>query len=251
MIYVITHKKFKAVTMDGFYEILLVGADMNKVAEYKVRDNTGENISLKNAYFCELTGIYWLWKNIKDNIVGICHYRRYFAESWFWGKRSILTQERIQEYLSDSDIIMPRKRWFDGKNAKDFYAKHHNIDDWNKMVHIIHKLYPEYDNDVAWFEKQKSGYCYNMFITDGSNFNRYCEWLFSILFELEKETFEKDYSIYNRRIYGFLSERMINVWVHHNKLKVKEAFVYNPMLFSMLADQTRRYIVRKIKGEKK
>lgn len=245
-----THKEFQQVVNDDFYQVLMVGASKND-AGYELKDDIGDNISSKNSSYCELTGLYWIWKNRDENITGVCHYRRYFTESIILGRRRILTQEKMQEYLSNSDIIMPHKRLFDGKCAKDFYAKHHNVSDWENMEQTIHRLYPEYDDDVAWFAKQKRGYCYNMFITNKVNFDKYCDWLFAILFELEKMTDEAKYSAYNRRVYGFLSERMLNIWIHHNKLKVRETYVYNPKLFSMLANQTKGYIKRKIKGEKK
>lgn len=251
MIYVITHKKFKPVTTDGFYETLLVGADVNDVAEYAVKDNTGENISSKNAYFCELTGIYWLWKNVKDDIIGVCHYRRYFIKSAILNKNGILGQSEIKEYMGQADVILPRKRWFDGKNALDFYSKYHNIEDWNRMKSVVERICPDYMEDICWLEKQKKGYCYNMFIMTRELFNSYCEWLFSILFELEKITNIESYSKYNKRMYGFLSERMINIWIHHNRLKICEKRVYNPKMFSMLLNQTKEYFIRKIEHREK
>ena len=42
-------------------------------------DNTGDNISEKNPLYCELTGIYWLWKNTTADYKGLMHYRRIFT----------------------------------------------------------------------------------------------------------------------------------------------------------------------------
>ena len=42
-------------------------------------DNTGDNISLKNPFYCELTCLYWAWKNLGCDFIGLVHYRRYFS----------------------------------------------------------------------------------------------------------------------------------------------------------------------------
>lgn len=64
-----------------------------------------------------------------------------------------------------------------------------------------------------------------MFITNKINYDSYCKWLFSILFELEKHIDLTGYNEYQKRIYGFLSERLLNVWIKHNKLKLCEVGV--------------------------
>lgn len=246
MIYIITHKKYKQIIDDGLYKNILVGARNREVNGNWLKDDEGINISEKNSNYCELTGIYWIWKNTSDNVVGVCHYRRYFCEKYLHAKTTLLSRKSVDNYLCECDIIMPRKVWFHGKTALDFYKKYHDINAWNLMVDTIIKKYPNYKYDIEWFEGQKRGYCYNMFITNKMVFDKYCEWLFDILFELEKHINVEKYGVYNKRVYGFLAERMINIWIHHNKLCVVELPVYNSELFSMLWNKTQKYIERKI-----
>ena len=83
MIYIITHKKFKSIIEDQVhYKILHVGSN-DDYYDYYLKDNTGDNISKKNPNYCELTGQYWIWKNVDssaDEITGLIHYRRYFTD---------------------------------------------------------------------------------------------------------------------------------------------------------------------------
>ena len=70
---VATHKKFQMPTQAGYFP-LHVGKSRHtqKLSEY-VGDDTGDNISDKNPFFCELTGLYWLWKNTDSEYVGMVH----------------------------------------------------------------------------------------------------------------------------------------------------------------------------------
>ena len=68
---------------------------------------------------------------------------------------------------------------------------------------------------------------YNMFYTSKRNVDLYCEWLFNILFDVEQKTDMKGYTEYQRRLYGFLSERLLNVWLCKNaNYKVKYLTVF-------------------------
>lgn len=76
-IIIAAHKKYR-MPQDDIYIPLHVGAEGKESIGYQ-GDNTGENISKLNPYFCELTGMYWMWKNLKADYLGLAHYRRHFC----------------------------------------------------------------------------------------------------------------------------------------------------------------------------
>lgn len=220
-IYVITHKKFTPIVKDDFYKNLLVGVDNGNQGEKSyLKDNSNDNISKKNASFCELTGMYWLWKNSNDAIIGITHYRRYFLKRRF--SKKFLSEKNIKKNLKIYDIILPKKSYLDGLTMKDQFKKYHSEEIWKKCGGIIANDFPEYVEDWKWLEKEKKGYFYNMLICNKQLYDSYCEWVFAILFKLEDITDLSTLDAYNQRMYGFISERLLNVWIHHNNLKIKE-----------------------------
>ena len=86
-IYVITHKQFKyADELSSGYTPMMVGANFNPNPQNYLTDNTGENISDKNKEYCELTGLYWIWKNSRSKNVGLAHYRRFFYNKIIGGR---------------------------------------------------------------------------------------------------------------------------------------------------------------------
>lgn len=231
-IYVITHKVYSNIKSSYPYQPLLVGTSLgNSGLDSYLKDNEGENISKKNKNYCELTGMYWIWKNqlTSHNIVGITHYRRYFVKNRkFFRKSSLLTENDIKEALSYSDIILPEKseRQYNGQTAEKFFSINHDWKVWNFTQKIIKEKYPDYLEDFKWFSTQTSGFCFNMMICDSNLYNLYCCWLFPILFELESLIDFSNYDDYNKRMIGFVSERLINIWVHHNNLRVKTYPIY-------------------------
>ena len=118
--------------------------------------------------------------------------------------------------------------------------------DLNTVRKVLMERYPEYliEYDL-YLESRKSSYC-NMFITKAPLFEQYCIWLFDILFETEKRTDITGYTKEEARIYGYLSELLLNVWVKHNKLEV----AYMPMVQNDIDGFTylKRYMKRQILG---
>lgn len=78
-ILVAAHKKYW-MPDDSVYLPIQVGAALHSALGY-VPDNTGYNISDKNPNYCELTALYWAWKNLECEYIGLCHYRRYFGHT--------------------------------------------------------------------------------------------------------------------------------------------------------------------------
>ncbi len=230
-ILVATHKKYW-MPDDKVYVPLHVGREGKQDLGY-IGDNTGDNISSKNANYCELTGLYWAWKNLDCEYIGLCHYRRYFGKIGRWNKyvrsekERILSREELEVLLEDSDIILPEKYSFNDSTVGKQYEQAHKWQDMLEVRKIISEMYPEYLKSFDDTMNSSEAHFLNMFVTKKVIFSEYCEWLFSILFELEKRIDISLYDSYQSRIYGFLSERLFNVWLRKANLKVKCVAIIN------------------------
>lgn len=87
------------------------------------------------------------------------------------------------------------------------------------LLKILFIKYPQYMDIFYKVMNGNSGYFLNMFVMRKKVFNNYCKWLFSILFETERSINLKEYDTYQSRIFGFLSERLFNVWLEYQNLK--------------------------------
>lgn len=220
MIYIATHKKFNVPNLNG-YCALQVGAEGKEKYGY-LRDNIGNHISGKNANYCELTGLYWIWKNTDDSYKGLVHYRRYFGRNNLSNKISdICSYEYLLNCLKSVDIVLPYVEYFK-QNAKEEILLHCCTEEiFDKLRQIIETKYPDYIETYDRYFNENKASLFNMLFCKGEIFDAYCEWLFSILFVLEKQVDLAKLNTYQQRLYGFLSERLLNVWVIKNKLVVK------------------------------
>lgn len=220
MIYIATHKKFD-VPNEKDYIPLHVGAFGKDNLGY-LYDNTGDNISYKNKNYCELTGVYWIYKNSKDDIKGLVHYRRYFSNKY---KMKLLSQNDYRNILKKYDVILPFEYKLDCTVLEN-YEECGFKKDLEITREIIKEKYPDYlDTFNALLDDNKIR-LFNMMVAKDYIFNEYSEWLFDILFELEKRIDISDYNDYQQRIYGFISERLLNVYFRKNNLKIYECGVY-------------------------
>lgn len=217
---------------DDVYLPIHVGREGKTDLGY-IGDNTGDNISAKNANYCELTGLYWAWKNLKNDYIGLCHYRRYFARENIHTdniekkKTAILHRKDYEKLLQEYDVILPVKRNYYVETVRSQYEHAHNKRDIDETKRIVLELYPEYSEAFEKVMGRTKLYILNMFVMKKQQFDEYCSWLFSILFELEKRIDISSYNMYEARVFGFIAERLFNVWLEKQQLNVKEIPVIN------------------------
>ncbi len=215
------------------------GAQLNMIG-----DDTGDNISTKNHLYSELTALYWIVKNADrhSDALGFCHYRRYLISDQyklFVKKRSryytaaseknrdsLLTPTlytSIQELLSENDIIVPRpdysmKHKGIAYTVEQAYELAHIKADWDVTMKVIREKYPEYGESIELLSCQTKMVFNNIMIAPWRIWDNYSTFLFEILFEVEKQI-ELPKQGYQTRVMGFLAERLLNLFIIHNKLK--------------------------------
>ena len=222
-ILVASHKKYR-MPADDIYLPLHVGAE-GKVDEKGraldlgwVKDNTGDNISRLNPGYCELTGLYWGWKNLKADYIGLVHYRRHFCIR----KRSrdpfdnVLTGDQLRPLLKKYWVFVPKKRRYFIETLYSHYAHTHYAEHLDTARAVIEEQCPEYLSSFDRIMKQRHGYMFNMMIMRRDLADSYCSWLFRILFALsEKMGDDSQLSFYQGRYFGRVSEIILNVWLDH------------------------------------
>ena len=225
-IYVLTHKKFY-LDEDDLYVPILNGSKLCDDDFGYLRDDSGDNISDLNEYYAELTGEYWVWKNSDADIVGFCHYRRFFAKNLLLNKK--IDKKEIEDILVNFDIIMPKRNNLTKTNFENIAGSYNdwgygtNPLEYKKLRNIIKNFYPDYLDAFDSVLVSKWCYWYNMFICKKELADKYFTWLFDILKKMENEVNFDDYE--NKRVLGFLSERLLTVFIIKNQLNVKEKHI--------------------------
>lgn len=223
-ILVVTHKEFDTTLVNNKeeYKIIKVGSQLSdKKAEELgfVSDNQGKNIALLNDYYCELTALYWAWKNLPPEytIIGLTHYRRYFFSYSKEDQTGILREKTIRDILKNKKIILPYPA--PKSNLMIRPRKGLDLAEQDLTMGIVAKLLKEYDDSVLpYYEKLIYGNVMvwkNMFVTTRELFDNYCKWLFGFLSNydqyIEENNIEKEL-----RIDGFISEYLLPAYMYAN-----------------------------------
>ncbi|HRG62575.1 MAG TPA: DUF4422 domain-containing protein [Burkholderiales bacterium] len=256
-IYVACHNSLPTFEGDILVPIQ-VGKSLSAINLDILGDNSGDNISELNPHFCELTALYWIWKNgvTNSDYIGLYHYRRFFLEpkfrqalvstikkykylvknnlffdcDYFSAGDPLISSASFERLKLDSyDMILPRK-YFVTKNVMDDFCRNHLKDDLDTMRCIVLDKY--YDWLDAFDLVMESNYLYpfNMFILKSELYCEFCSWLFPILFEVYAKIDVSNRDVYQSRVCGFLSERLFTVFITKKlmmnpHIKIKELFV--------------------------
>lgn len=191
-----------------------VGADIRNNYIYELKDNTGDNISLQNPYYGELTGLYWIWKNEKfneDDIIGYCHYNKAIG----------ITNREIKKFLN-----LNNNGWI--VTHKFLIPKHPRKAQILALEKVLSTMYEKkyYDTwKLLYDEDGASKIGMNpaqLFITTYGEFDKYCSFLFSVLESVRCILGDVEDVPYYKRYCAFIGERLLTTYILANKREVLE-----------------------------
>lgn len=203
-IYVVGSSKNKFLPLDNIREKFLID-----------QPHEGDNIDFLNPWYCELTGLYYLWKHIDDDIVGLEHYRTYF---WSDIENRPMNEEEIKENLKYGDIIVSGYKFpFPGGRFSCFLK-----DELNKctkgtlplFLSVLNKNDKSFGEYFSKFIENSRLYSFNCFIGPKKILNEWADFLFNILIEFEQISKIGPNTDTLRRE-GYFAEYMFGAWLEY------------------------------------
>lgn len=227
---VASHKPYKMPENREVYLPILVGAALRStVPEGFQPDDQGKNISKENAHYNELTAVYWAWKNLDCDVIGLDHYRRYFTSVKTSQKNfsKILNKQQILDLVKQDRIIVPLKRKYYIETIESHYLHTHSKIGLVALKKVISSQSVAYQNALSDVLAARSAHMFNMFIMGKNDYDSYCLWLFNVLEQVENEIDYEQLTGNETRVLGFLAEFLLDVWIKVNK----KNYVEIPVLF--------------------
>lgn len=200
-------------------------------------DDTGDNISARNPYWSEITGLYWAWKHLsKVDFIGLASYRRFFNFNFdtknpvqlaTQGESPRILQSTLGNYNSshfkNADVITPIPYTY-AYSIRKVCSMNYNDSDFHKLEALIREQHPEYlDAYIEHMYHNNKMIGHNMFIMNWADFQKFCSWVFSVLLEIEKRTQPENYPKNQVRIYGYMHELLLEVFILKNKMRPKRS----------------------------
>lgn len=176
-------------------------------------DDTGDNISEKNKRYCESSVLYWGWKNLKDvEYIGLAHYRRRFKLK--------ITADNIDGLMSGIDFIVVKPRILHCPIV-GFLNNLICGEDVYIFIDTILDLYPNYRKTIIDYYYTSNKFIpYSLFITRRKDLDNYCDFLYNILFKVEKRIRPANYTRLNRSL-AYMGEFLLGLYCMHNNLKLR------------------------------
>lgn len=189
-----------------------VGAALTDIRISAITDDSGENISDRNSNYCELTALYWMWKNQRDFVdyCGLFHYRRFLE---------IAEDDILRLKNNDVDVILPYPMMCE-PNISEHHKRYVSDNEWEIMIDVIKEIHPEYTNSFKEIFEKSYMYNYNMFIAKKEILKNFCQWLFPILDAIYEKSQPKGRER-NDRYIGYIGENLLTLYFMHNKDKYK------------------------------
>lgn len=236
---------------DSMYLPVQVGAAGKEQIGFQP-DDEGENISEKNANYCELTGLFWAWKHLSADYIGLVHYRRHFAgkkrcpDKW----KRIISQSELEAELQKAPVLLPKPRHYWIESNYSQYVHSHHAADLDVTRTILQEKYPAYVRAFDTVMRRTYGHRFNMFVMERSYADRWCAWIFDVLHELELRLDISGYSPYDARVFGFVAERLLDVWLMTNRVSWRDL----PYVFTEQQNwplKVWRFLLRKFRRNQK
>ena len=216
-----------------------------------IGDDTGENISRENRYFCEMTGVYWAWKNLNKleypEFIGLSHYRRLFSFNSINSKTStaryfpdfiplskqnkIFNEEYLLAILTGKDVVAPRPIPLNCTVKENFFL-HHNPLDIRDISEILKTKSPEFYNYFQKYLLETKGYFGNLFILRRTEFENYCSLIFESLLAFQKNLKNEPHFREKERVAGYISELLTGAFLYMMKSKAPEKYFELPVIYT-------------------
>lgn len=223
-ILVAAHKPY-SMPDDSIYRPILVGAAQhaNVPNEHWLKDETGRNISQKNAHYNELTALYWAKYNLKDQeVIGLAHYRRFLGRKMSHQYTALLTQSDIEQGLAQADVLLPKARNYWIETQAKHYLNAHAKRPLEVLSAVITKHYPRYQAAFEQVQASKKAHLFNMSIMRQADFQAYTDFMFGVLELVDDQLDYVQLTGEDQRALGFLGERLMDVWLIANEKRYLE-----------------------------
>lgn len=200
---------------DAWVRDIQVGAALTDVKLYELNDMTGDNISVKNPVYAELTGLYWMWKNMireesLDDYYGIYHYRRVLD----------IDEEDLKKCAgNDVDAVLPYPM-IHVPDIREHHERYTNEAEWELLLRAVSELAPDYMSAYDSIFSSEYLYNYNMFIAKGRVVDELCNWMFPVFSRLEELCIEEGITPAQRYI-AYFGESMMTWFFMKNADRLK------------------------------